>query len=148
MGLVLALLLRRALPSKDDVVIEVYDRAPFLADADAGAGLGLFPNGLRVLRDIGPEVLQGVRGAGAPYHTRRWERPDGVSAVGADFLLCCYGRHVTRSFLTTCYDPLLYFLSTVCRLALWTPRRKRAFPHKTRIWNPWAFAGPSCTWYS
>ena len=73
-GLVLALLLKKQL----NITAEVYEKAPFLANED-GAGLGLHPNGLRVLRDISPELLQGVRGAGAAYQTRKWERHDGVS---------------------------------------------------------------------
>eukprot|EP00977_Amphora_coffeiformis_P018733 scaffold6679_cov144-Amphora_coffeaeformis.AAC.9 len=75
-GLVLAMMLKKQLR----ITAEVYEKATFLANDD-GAGLGLHPNGLRVLRDISPELLQGVRGAGAPYQTRRWERYDGVSHV-------------------------------------------------------------------
>lgn len=49
-----------------------------------GAGLGMYPNGLRVLRDISPELLQAVRDAGYPYQTRRWERHDGTNIMDAD----------------------------------------------------------------
>lgn len=37
-----------------------------------------YPNGLRVLRDISPELLQNVRNAGYPYKCRLWERHDGT----------------------------------------------------------------------
>ena len=44
----------------------------------------MYPNGLRVLRDISPELLQAVRDAGYPYRTRRWERHDGTCIMNAE----------------------------------------------------------------
>ena len=38
----------------------------------------MYANGLRVIRDISPELLQSVRDAGYPYKIRRWERHDGT----------------------------------------------------------------------
>lgn len=43
-----------------------------------------YPNGLRVLRDIDPELLQMVRDAGEPYKTRHWERHDGKVMAEAE----------------------------------------------------------------
>lgn len=78
-GLVLALKLQTQL----GITAEIYERqaSPLSSSQEGGgAGLGLYPNGLRVLRDISPGLLQGVRGAGYPYQRRNWERHDGVSA--------------------------------------------------------------------
>lgn len=44
---------------------------------------GMYPNGLRVLRDISPELLQEVRKAGYPYKSRLWERHDGTEIMSA-----------------------------------------------------------------
>jgi hypothetical protein len=37
-----------------------------------GAGMGLYPNGLRVIRDISPTILKQLQDAGCPYQFRRW----------------------------------------------------------------------------
>ena len=50
----------------------------------AQAGLGIYANGFRVLRDISPELLQAVRDAGQSYEVRRWERHDGTEIAEAE----------------------------------------------------------------
>lgn len=78
-GLVLAMKIQKEL----GVTPEVYDKAHAFAD-DVGAGLGMYPNGLRVLRDISPGLLKSVVAAGYPYEVRRWERHDGTPVAEAD----------------------------------------------------------------
>jgi hypothetical protein len=34
--------------------------------------MGLYPNGLRVIRDISPTILKQIQDAGCPYQYRRW----------------------------------------------------------------------------
>lgn len=78
-GLVLAMKLQKEL----GITPEVYEKSSHPI-TEAGAGLGMYPNGLRVLRDISPDLLRAVRGAGYPYKTRRWERHDGTEIMQAD----------------------------------------------------------------
>ena len=81
-GLVLALAL-----DKIGVTASVYEREPAFHD-DVGAGQGMYSNGLRVIRDISPELLERIRQAGFPYVYRRWERHDGtVVAVANETVL-------------------------------------------------------------
>jgi len=51
---------------------ELYEQAPAFHDG-IGAGMGMYPNGLRVIRDINPELLYRIRAQGYPYLFRRWE---------------------------------------------------------------------------
>ena len=67
-GLVLALALKKRL----DVTAELYDQAEEFVD-DVGAGMGMYPNGLRVIRDISPKLLQSLRNVGYPHLHRRIE---------------------------------------------------------------------------
>lgn len=67
-GLVLALALQKHLGIKP----EIYEQARAFHD-DVGAGMGMYPNGLRVIRDIDPKLLEKVSDAGYPYMFRRWE---------------------------------------------------------------------------
>ena len=78
-GLVLAMSIKTQL----GITPEVYEKSGNVS-TEAGAGLGMYPNGLRVLRDISPDLLQAVRGAGFPYKTRRWERHDGTEIMSAE----------------------------------------------------------------
>ena len=78
-GLVLAMALKKQL----GIVPEIYEKAHTFAP-EVGAGLGMYPNGLRVLRDISPELLADVRAAGYPYMYRRWERHDGTEIQRAE----------------------------------------------------------------
>jgi 2-polyprenyl-6-methoxyphenol hydroxylase-like FAD-dependent oxidoreductase len=77
-GLVLALALKKHL----GVTAEVYEKAHEFAD-DVGAALGMYPNGMRVLRDIDPKLMQEIRSQGYPYVYRRWERHDGTEIATA-----------------------------------------------------------------
>ena len=45
--------------------------------------MGLYANGLRVLRDISPDLLAAVRAAGYDYIYRRWQRHDGTEVACA-----------------------------------------------------------------
>ena len=45
--------------------------------------MGLYANGLRVLRDISPELLATVREQGYDYVYRRWQRHDGTEVACA-----------------------------------------------------------------
>ena len=78
-GLVLALSLKKhcGVPAKD---IEVYEQAPAFGD-NVGGAMGLYANGLRVLRDVSPDLLATVREAGYDYIYRRWQRHDGSVRV-------------------------------------------------------------------
>lgn len=68
-GLVLALALKQHL----GITLIVYERCEQFKPI--GAGLSLYPNGLRVLRDLG--LLKPIQNAGCLYSTRQWERHDG-----------------------------------------------------------------------
>jgi salicylate hydroxylase len=78
-GLVLALGLREKL----GVTAEIYEQAGRFAD-DVGAGMGMYPNGLRVIRDVSRSVFEEIRSAGHPYLYRRWERHDGTAVATAE----------------------------------------------------------------
>lgn len=80
-GLVLAMALHRKcnLAASD---IEVFEQAKAFTDS-AGGGIGLYANGLRVLRSIDPELLARVRAAGYDYIYRRWFRHDGTEVACA-----------------------------------------------------------------
>ena len=67
-GLVLALALKKELGIK----AELYEQADAFHD-DVGAGMGMYPNGLRVIRDISPKLLEQIQDAGYPYLFRRYE---------------------------------------------------------------------------
>ena len=58
------------------VVYEKYSQDKF--HQCVGAGMGMYPNGLRVLRDISPKLLQKVRALGKPYLHRRWVKHCGT----------------------------------------------------------------------
>ena len=61
-GLALALALKKRCGLAGSE-IEVYEQAPAFGDG-VGGGMGLYANGLRVLRDIDPELLATVRSYG------------------------------------------------------------------------------------
>eukprot|EP00977_Amphora_coffeiformis_P022381 scaffold10856_cov229-Amphora_coffeaeformis.AAC.32 len=77
-GLVLALCLEKDL----GIVPHVYEQADAYS-FEIGAGMGCYPNGLRVLRHIDPQLLARVQAAGYPYLCRRYERHDGTPVVDA-----------------------------------------------------------------
>jgi salicylate hydroxylase len=80
-GLCLALALRKhcGLSGAD---IEVFEQATAFTN-NAGGAVGLYANGLRVLRDISPELLAAVRASGYDYIYRLWYRHDGTQVACA-----------------------------------------------------------------
>ncbi|KAJ1556953.1 hypothetical protein HK405_001289, partial [Cladochytrium tenue] len=77
-GLLLALALKRLL-GLDPVV---FEKASGYAD-EVGGAIGLYPNGLRVLRDVSPDLFEIVRCDGCAFGVRRFMRHDGSDfAVG------------------------------------------------------------------
>lgn len=78
MGLVLALALH-----KIGITPSIYEKVPEFCN-DVGAGMGFYANGLRVIRDISPELLEKIRETGYPYVYRRWERHDGTEVAVAE----------------------------------------------------------------
>ena len=50
---------------------------------DVGAGMGMYPNGCRVLHDIDTALLQNVRAQGHDYQVRTWTSHDGTEIVTA-----------------------------------------------------------------
>lgn len=95
-GLVLALCLDQVYnhPTNDGssnsprLPIHVYESTAAFT-ANAGGAIGLYSNGLRVLRHLSqthpkiPYVLQNVRSAGCDYLYRRWMRHDGMEVAVA-----------------------------------------------------------------
>ncbi|KAJ3370707.1 hypothetical protein HDU91_006004 [Kappamyces sp. JEL0680] len=82
-GLLLALALK-----KIGLNVAVYEQAPEFTEGVGGA-IGLYPNGLRVIRDISPDLLSAIRAQGRPYVKRKWMRHDGTEvAVGEEKFLC------------------------------------------------------------
>lgn len=77
-GLVLSL----ALKKHCGITAAVYEQAPRFDD-NVGGAIGLYANGLRVLRDISPDLLRRVRDSGYPYIYRRWMRHDGMQVAVA-----------------------------------------------------------------
>lgn len=77
-GLVLAL----SLHAKGITQITVYEQAPRFDD-EAGGAIGMYANGMRVLRDISPQLLQDVRQQGYKYLNRVWMRHDGTIVAKA-----------------------------------------------------------------
>jgi salicylate hydroxylase len=76
-GLVLALALKKCV----GVEAQIYEKVPQFQD-NVGAGMGCYPNGLRVLRDLG--LLATVREQGHAYQMRRIQRHDGTEVAVAE----------------------------------------------------------------
>ena len=92
-GLVLALCLDQVYnhdhnnnsTTKKRLPIHIYESTTAYT-ANAGGAIGLYPNGLRVLRnlnDTAPNLLTRVREAGCDYIYRRWMRHDGLEVAVA-----------------------------------------------------------------
>ena len=64
------------------ITVEIYEKASQFYD-DVGAALGMYPNGLRVIRDIDPDLLREIQEAGQPYVYRHWCRHDGTEIAAA-----------------------------------------------------------------
>lgn len=69
-GLVLALAIDKHCGGA--ITVELYEQAESFHD-DVGAGMGMYPNGLRVIRDISPALLETIQEAGYPYLMRHYE---------------------------------------------------------------------------
>ena len=78
-GLVLALCLQKDL----NITATIYEQAPEFS-YEIGAAMGMYANGLRVLRHIDPNLMQKVQAAGYPYLFRRYERHDGTTVAVAE----------------------------------------------------------------
>jgi 2-polyprenyl-6-methoxyphenol hydroxylase-like FAD-dependent oxidoreductase len=81
-GGIVGLVFAMAVKKHCGIECEIYEKAAKFYD-DVGAGLGMYPNGLRVIRDIDPELLKGIQAAGHPYVYRRYERHDGTEIATA-----------------------------------------------------------------
>ena len=77
-GLTLAL----ALHKQAGIKPVLYEQAEEFHDG-VGAAIGMYPNGLRVIRDISPDLLHSILEAGCPYEYRRWMRHDGTQVAMA-----------------------------------------------------------------
>jgi 2-polyprenyl-6-methoxyphenol hydroxylase-like FAD-dependent oxidoreductase len=82
-GGIIGLIFALALEKHTGIKPELYEQAHGF-EPDVGAGMGLYANGLRVIRDIDPDLLQAIVKAGYPYLYRRWERHDGTSVAVAE----------------------------------------------------------------
>ncbi|KAI8906950.1 hypothetical protein EDD86DRAFT_210160 [Gorgonomyces haynaldii] len=81
-GLLLALALK-----KQGFHVTVYEQAPRFDD-EVGGAIGMYANGLSVIRDISPSLLYKIRKQGRPYILRKWLRHDGTEvAVGQEKFL-------------------------------------------------------------
>ncbi|CAJ1954767.1 unnamed protein product [Cylindrotheca closterium] len=77
-GLVLALAIKKNV----GVTPEIYEQSGAFDDG-VGNGIGMYPNGLRVIRSISPDLLKKIQQAGYPYLIRRWEKHDGTEIATA-----------------------------------------------------------------
>jgi 2-polyprenyl-6-methoxyphenol hydroxylase-like FAD-dependent oxidoreductase len=77
-GLTLALALKKHV----GLTAHVYESSDTFG-TEVGAGMGMYPNGLRVLRDIDPDLVRQVQEEGHAYQYRRWERHDGTEIMTA-----------------------------------------------------------------
>jgi len=82
-GGIVGLVFAMAVKKHCNLNVEIYEKAHQFYD-DVGAALGMYPNGLRVLRDISPELLDSIHRAGHPYVYRRWCRHDGTEIATAN----------------------------------------------------------------
>ncbi|KAJ1559104.1 hypothetical protein HK405_011991 [Cladochytrium tenue] len=83
-GLLLAVALKRLLGLNP----VVYEQASGYAD-DVGGAIGLYPNGLRVIRDVAPDLFHAIRNVAYPYLYRRWLRADGSEVAVAEERFIC-----------------------------------------------------------
>lgn len=81
-GLVLALALHKHTPALSRDGIEIYEQSRSFTQGTGGA-IGMYPNGLRVIRDISPSLLCALNENGYPYIYRRWMRHDGTQVAVA-----------------------------------------------------------------
>jgi len=67
-GLTMALALNKHCGMK----VNLFEQVAAFHD-DVGAGMGCYPNGLRVIQDISPDLLDDIQNIGFPYLLRRYE---------------------------------------------------------------------------
>ena len=74
--------------SKQKLEIHIYESTKSYT-SNAGGAIGLYPNGLRILKHLSPNLLNSVRNGGCTYIYRRWMRHDGyeVGVAREDELL-------------------------------------------------------------
>lgn len=80
---IVGLTLGLALQSIEGIKVDIFEKVEAFHD-EVGAGMGLYPNGLRVLRLISPELLEAIRKEGYEFLLRRIERHDGTEIVVGD----------------------------------------------------------------
>lgn len=78
-GLFLALALKRIVGIKP----VVYEQAVEYLE-DCGGAIGLYPNGLKTIAWVAPELVETLRGLGVPYKKRKWYRSDGTLVCEGD----------------------------------------------------------------
>jgi len=64
-------------PAKQKLEIHIYESTKSYT-SNAGGAIGLYPNGLRIIKHISPKLLKNVRNGGCTYIYRRWMRHDGM----------------------------------------------------------------------
>ncbi|KAI8901718.1 hypothetical protein BC833DRAFT_562240 [Globomyces pollinis-pini] len=79
----------------------VFEQAPEFGEGVGGA-IGLYPNGLQIIKDISPDLLKTIRAYGRPYRLRKWMRHDGtVIAVGKESAMVEWKNHQQESELSS-----------------------------------------------
>jgi 2-polyprenyl-6-methoxyphenol hydroxylase-like FAD-dependent oxidoreductase len=63
--------------------VSVYEQADEYGEGVGGA-IGLYANGLRIIRDISPDLLKKLRSFGRSYVFRKWFRHDGTIVAVAE----------------------------------------------------------------
>jgi 2-polyprenyl-6-methoxyphenol hydroxylase-like FAD-dependent oxidoreductase len=69
---IIGLTLAIGLKTKLGLTAELYEQAEAFED-DVGAGMGMYANGLRVIRDFSPELLDSIRKVSTRYEHRKFE---------------------------------------------------------------------------
>lgn len=67
---------------------------PDSLDDDVGGAIGMYPNGLAVIRDVSPTLLQKIRDGGKPFVYRRWMRHDGATVAVGDEKCVCFITYI------------------------------------------------------
>ncbi|KAJ3027524.1 UNVERIFIED_CONTAM: hypothetical protein HDU68_003655 [Siphonaria sp. JEL0065] len=84
-GGIAGLTLANALAKHVGVKVVVFEQTKEASFGEGtGGAIGLYANGLQVLRDIDSQLLDGIVAEGMPYSRRRWLRHDGSEFANAD----------------------------------------------------------------
>lgn len=81
-GGIIGLFLALSLKQQVGVSPVVYEETEDISNS-LGSGLIMYPNGLRVVRDLNMELLLQIREAGHVFRDQRWERHDGTETMAA-----------------------------------------------------------------